>query len=112
MISTWVIGSAWGTTACEFSEAGSSCEGAPNQYIPIHLAARLPIFGLVNLYAESENYLLLDDGLGESISSVAFGGQIEFSDALALDFGMGLGVTDQADSLSVRSGLRWSFVQF
>jgi hypothetical protein len=91
---------------------GGNCDSSPNHFIPFHLAARLPLFGLVNLYAESENYLMLDDKIGESISSVAFGGQLEFSDSLALDFGMSLGVTDHADDLSVRTGLRWSFIQF
>jgi len=95
------------TVGCE----GGACNSAPNHFIPFHVAARLPLFGLVNLYAESENYLMLDDQMGESISSVAFGGQVEFSDSLALDFGMSLGVTDHAEDLTVRTGLRWSFIQ-
>ena len=101
-----------GGSFCEFSENGSFCETTPNHFIPLMAAARISLFDLLDLYVESENYLTLDEAAGDLYSKVGLGGKIGLGDSLSLQIGMGFGVTDTAEALTIKTGLTWHFFRF
>jgi hypothetical protein len=99
-----------GTSACSTSVLGTSCAASPQHYVPLMVAARLPLFGLFTLFVESESYVNIDAGLSKSPSTYGFGSMIHLGDDFSLDIATRFGVTEVSEDFGISTGIRWTFV--
>lgn len=101
-----------GTSFCETSVNGTFCDSPSQHFLPVMTAAHISLFDLLSLYVESENYFNLDKGLDDVYSKANLGGEIGLGESVSLQIGMGFGVSDTAEAITIQTGLTWHFFKF